>query len=120
MFHFLPEFENLLQIICKLKYGTILFGDFIKDSLMHSIDNTNNENVLSACKKKEQNSEPTRNTATSSIWFHHLITNCHVEYKKIKATKSYQYAVLGKIPGFKIAPQLNEPKTINAWDLEKS
>ena len=120
MFHFLPEFENQLQIIRKLKYGTTLFRDFHKDSLMHSIDNTNNENVLSACKKKEQNSEPTRNTATSSIWFHHLKTNSHVEHKKIKATKSDQYAVLGKIPGFKKAPQMNEPKTIIVWHLEES
>ena len=62
----LPDFKVLLKIIRRLKNGTILFGDFHKNSLMHSIDNENNGNDLSACKYKEQNSKPSRKTATSS------------------------------------------------------
>ena len=38
----------------------------------------------------------------------------------IEATKSDQYAVLEKLPGIKIAPQLNEQETIIVWDLGKS
>ena len=46
--------SKFLQIMLKLKCGTILFGDFHKESLMHSIDNTHNENDLSACKYKSK------------------------------------------------------------------
>ena len=46
----------------------VLIGDFHEDSLKHPIDNTNNENVLSACKYKKQNKEPKRKTAISSTW----------------------------------------------------
>ena len=120
MFQLLPEVQNLLQIMRKLKCGTILFGDFHKESLMHSIDNTHNENDLSACKYKKQNRELTRKTAASSTWFDHLKTKCHVEHKMIEATKSDQHAVLEKIPGIKKAPQLNKQETISNWDLEKS
>ena len=87
---------------------------------MHSIDNKHNEIDLSACKYKKQNRELTGKTTTSSTWLDHLKTNCQVEHKTIKATKSDQYAVLGKITGSKKEPQLDKQETINVWELERT
>ena len=43
---YLQESKNLLPLIRKLKYDTLLFGDFIFLSPNYSIDKTNNKNVF--------------------------------------------------------------------------
>ena len=116
--NFLPEFENLLQLIRKLRYDTVLFGDFNIDSLKHLIDKTNYENDLSAYNYKRQNSEHTRVTSTSPTCIDHLITKYQVEHKTIKTTISYHYSVLGEIPGIITQPESNQPKTINVSNLK--
>lgn len=119
MSHFLPEFENLLQFLRKLKYDTVLFGDFNIDSLKYSTDRINYDNVLSAYNFKRQNNEPTRVTATSSTCIDHLITSYQVENKTIKSTISDHYSVMGEIPGILTAPELNEIRTTNVRNLKK-
>ena len=108
MSHFLPEFENLLQFLRKLKYDTVLFGDFNIDSLKYSTDRINYDNILSAYNFKRQNNEPTRVTATSSTCIDHLITSYQVENKTIKSTISDHYSVMGEIPGILTGTKRNK------------
>ena len=55
------------------------------------------EKLLSAYDFKQQNSDPTRETAVSSTFLDHLITSCHVQAEKILRAISDHFTVLGGI-----------------------
>ena len=69
---FFPEFEELLHNLNAFRKETILFGDFIIDTLKDSTDKKNYESMLTAYNFQIRNFEPTRVTPKTKTCLDHL------------------------------------------------